>query len=659
MSAETILRDFIIVLAAAILVLVLSRRVRLPAVAGFLLTGILIGPSAVGLVHETRVIDVLAQLGVIMLLFTVGLEFSLSRLRQIRRFFGAGGAIQVTLTVAVTAGIMALLGRPAAESLFYGFLMALSSTAVVLKNYADRNELNSPQGRISTGILLFQDLAVVPMAALIPVLSPTSSGPLGPTAARFAFSLGVIAAVFFLGLWLFPRALDLIVRARVRELNVITVLFLCLGMALLASRLGLSLALGAFLAGVILSESQYSYQAASDILPFKDLFNSLFFISVGMLLSLRTAWDERYVILGLVLGILVLKSFLAFLTVRILGYPSRTALTAGLSLAQIGEFSFVLASAGKVAGLIPEAAFQAFIAASILTILAAPFMIQAAPALAARVESRGKVRREGEETAGNEALQAGHVIIAGFGLNGQNVARVLKETGIPYTIVELDPQAVKDIRGQGQPVLFGDISRTEVLKVAGAERAKAVVFAISDPPTTRRAVRAARALNPKLFIIVRTRFAAEIDELFALGADSVVPQEFETSIEIFARTLEEFHIPGNVIAAQVRLLREERYGVMRGVAPRRPSLERISELLNAGTTETFFIAAGSRACGRTIQELGLRKQTGATIIAVVRGERSFTSPPLDFKLLEGDTLVLVANHRDMDQAFAFLEVTGT
>ncbi len=660
MPAEFLLRDFVIVLAAAIVIIVLSRRVKLPVVAGFMLTGILIGPSAAGLVRDTPAIDFLAQLGVVMLLFLVGLEFSFSRLRQIQRFLWVGGGTQVVLTVAAAGGILLWAGRSLAESVFAGFLVALSSTAVVLKLYTDRNEINSPQGRISTGILLFQDLAVVPMAALIPLLSPATAGPFGPTALRFAVSLGVITAVFVAGLWLFPRALDLVVKARVREINVIAVLFLCLGMALLAGRLGFSLALGAFLAGVILSESPYSLQAASDILPFKDLFNSLFFISIGMLLNLRTAWDQRGLIVAAVLSILVLKSLLAFLTVRILKYPGRTAMRAGLPLAQIGEFSFVLASAGKLAGLIPESTFQVFIAASILTILLAPSMFQLSTLLADSLGRPAEAASAGAAAVPEtETPLSGHVIIAGFGLNGQNVARVLKETGIPYVIVELDPQAVKDIRGEGRPVLFGDISRPEVLKAAGIERAKAVVFAISDPPTTRRAVRAARSLSRQAFLIVRTRFAAEIDDLFALGADSVVPQEFETSIEIFARTLEEFHIPANIVAAQVRLLREERYGVLRGIAPRRPSLERISELLNAGTTETYFVAEGSRACGQTIRELKLRSETGAMIIAVVRGERSFTSPPTDFQILGGDTLVLVANHQDMDRAFGFLDQSQT
>ncbi len=652
MPPEFLLRDFLVVLAAAIVIIVLSRRVRLPVVAGFMLTGILIGPSAVGLVHDTPAIDFLAELGVVMLLFMVGLEFSFSRLRQIRRFFALGGGVQVLLTVAAGAGVLLLAGRPVAQSLFAGFLLALSSTAVVLKIYGDRNEINSPQGRIATGILLFQDLAVVPMAALIPLLSPARAGALDQTALRFALSLGVITAVFFLGLWLFPRAFDFVVKTRVRELNIIAVLFLCLGMAVLAGRLGFSLALGAFLAGVILSESPYSLQAASDILPFKDLFNSLFFISIGMLLDLRTAWKERALVLAVVVSVLVLKSLLTFLTVRILRYPARTALTVGLSLAQIGEFSFVLASAGKIAGIIPAEAFQAFVAASILTILFAPALIHLSDALARTL--KGPAGPAGTRPDAGVS-PAGHVIIAGFGLNGQNVARVLKETGIPYVIVELDPESVKALKSQGQPVLFGDISSPEVLKAAGIKEAKAVVFAISDPPTARRAVRAARTLNREAFLIVRTRFAAEIDELFALGANSVVPQEFETSIEIFARTLEEFHIPANIIAAQVRLLREERYGVMRGLVPRRPSLERISELLNAGTTETYFVAGESRACGRSIKDLGLRSRTGATIIAIVRGERSFTSPPLDFQILEGDTLVLVANHRDMDAAFSFLD----
>jgi CPA2 family monovalent cation:H+ antiporter-2 len=649
------LRELVVILAASLLIFLVSQRLKLPAVVGFLFTGILIGPSGLGLVTDTRGIAVVAEIGVVMLLFTVGLEFSLERLRQIRKYFWLGGALQVTLTTLLVLVFLRFLRFGAAEGIFYGFLISLSSTAVVLKIYADRGEINSPQGNIALGILLFQDLAMVPMIAVVPILG--SSG--GASASRiipgFVLSLLTMSAVALLARYLAPRLLTAIVRTRVREAFIIGSLVMCLGMALLTSSFGLSLALGAFLAGIIISESEYSHQVVSDILPFRDLFNSLFFISIGMLLDLGTAWQEKGVIVLLALSIFCVKTVVVFLTVKMLRHASRIALIAGLSLAQIGEFSFVLANVGKANGFLPENIFQAFIASSILTIFATPFLIQLSPLFAERVGRllsgmRGGV--DAEEKAAHEARN--HVIIAGYGLNGRNLARVLKEVGIPYVIMELNPDTVKEAGSRGEPILFGDISSKEILLAAGLLHAKIIVFAISDPNATRRAVRISRQVSEKVFIIVRTRYATEIDELYRMGANEVIPEEFETSIEIFARTLEEFYIPKNIIDAQIKVIRGERYGMLRGSPLTRLSMSKVSELLTAGVAETFFVSEGSVAAGKTLEELSLRRVTGATVIAVVRGEKSFTSPPAEFTIQERDILVLFASHQDMDRAFRFL-----
>jgi CPA2 family monovalent cation:H+ antiporter-2 len=654
-----VLAEFVIVLAASVVIIFLSHKMRLPSVVGFLLTGVLIGPGGLSLVKNTATVDAMAEIGVVMLLFTIGLEFEPARLKRIQRDFWAGGGLQVSLTVTATVLVLLLFKVSLRTAIFYGFLVSLSSTAVVLKILGDRGETDSPQGRISLGVLIFQDIAIVPMIALVPVLANAGGVSVEAVVFRFGLSASVIGAVFLLARRLMPPILHLVVKTRIREVFLIATLFLCLGMALLTSSLGLSLALGAFLAGVLLAESEYSHQVASDVLPFKDVFNSLFFISVGMLLDVGAVAAFLPAVLGLVAGIVVLKASIVVLTAGLLGYGSRIAVLTGLALAQVGEFSFVLAGVGRANGFLKGDIFQAFIASSILTILATPLLVQVSPALAEKGARKLRWKKREGETGGRPGRDLdGHVIIAGFGFNGRNLAHVLKESGIGYVILELNPVTVRAAAAEGEPIIFGDVSSPTILDEACVRKARGIVFAISDPAMTRRGVKAVKAINPAIFVIVRTRYAAEIDDLLGLGADDVIPEEFETSIEIFTRVLERYHVPRNVVDAQVRVLRGECYGMLRGTCSAiRPVTERIADLLAAGTAETYFVGKGGWPAGKTLGALDLRGRTGATVIAVVRGEESFTGPGADFEIREQDTLVLVASHRDMDRAFQYL-ITG-
>jgi len=629
-----VLAEFVIVLAASVLIIFLSHKLRLPSVVGFLLTGVLIGPGGLSLVKNTATVDVMAEIGVVMLLFTIGLEFEPARLKRIQRDFWAGGGLQVSLTVSATVLVLLLFRVPVRTAVFYGFLVSLSSTAVVLKILGDRGETNSPQGRISLGVLIFQDVAIVPMIALVPVLANAGGVSVGAIIFRFGLSAAIIGAVFLLARRLMPPILHLVVKTRIREVFLIATLFLCLGMALLTSSLGLSLALGAFLAGVLLAESEYSHQVVSDVLPFKDVFNSLFFISVGMLLDVGAVTAFLPAVLGLVAGIVVLKASIVVLTAGLLGYGSRIAVLTGLALAQVGEFSFVLAGVGRANGFLKGDIFQAFIASSILTILATPLLVQISPALAEKGARKLQWKKRGGEAGGKAGRDLeGHVIIAGFGFNGRNLAHVLKESGIGYVILELNPVTVRAAAAEGEPIIFGDVSSPTILEEACVRKARGIVFAISDPAMTRRGVKAVKAINPMIFVIVRTRYAAETDDLLGLGADDVIPEEFETSIEIFTRVLERYHVPRNVVDAQVRVLRGECYGMLRGTCSAiRPVTERIADLLAAGTAETYFVGKGDWPAGKTLGALDLRGRTGATVIAVVRGEESFTGPGAGFKI---------------------------
>lgn len=655
MTVHDFLRDAVVILAASTLVVLVSHKIRVPSVVGFLLTGVLIGPSALGWIGEVERVEVFAEIGVVFLLFSIGLEFSLERLQEIRRNFFAGGSLQSVLTLAAGAAIALVAGFNLARCLFAGFLLVLSSTAIVLKLYADRRELDAPQGKLIIGILLFQDFLIVPMIVLTPVLAGAVEASAGQVALRFLLSLAVIGVVFLLARYLMPRLLHQIVRTQVREILVLGALVVCLGMAWFTESLGFSLALGAFLAGIIISESEYSHQVVAEVVPFRDVFNSVFFISIGMLLDLRFAASHTLMIGSLALLVVVVKTLAAAGAVALLSFPVRTMTITALSLAQIGEFSFVLLRVGQRHGMLPQDLYQAFIAAAVLTMMATPLLLALAPGLAERLMG-SVLGRGGGETAAE--TRRDHVIVVGFGVNGKNLARVLREASLRYVVIELNAEAVRLARREGEPILFGDSTRREILEHAGIRSARIVVFGISDLVAVRRSIRLTRELNPGVHIIVRTRAVSEIEDLRAHGADEVIAAEFETSIEIFTRVLRRLHVPGNIIRAQTRALRGEDYRMLRVPSREGPISDAMVRALAAGITDVYQLGPESVGAGASIRELALRKQTGATVIAVVRDQQVFTNPVPDLRLQSSDCLVMVGSHMEIERAFEYLDQSG-
>src|SRR4030042_4494481 len=391
--------------------------------------------------------------------------------------------------------------------------------------------MDSRDGRLSMGILIFQDLCVVPLMLLVPILAGNQGSVVQVSWTLFK-SAAILFIVIFGARWLVPNLLHQIVHTRSRELFVITIILLCLGTALLTSELGLSLALGAFLAGLVISESEYAHQAISDILPFKDSFSGLFFISVGMLLNLRFLAENLAVVLPVVALVLLLKTFTGFLSVYLLGHPMRVSLHTGLYLSQIGEFSFVLATAGKLSGLITESHYQLFLSASVLTMLLTPLIIRSSPDISPWVSSKKLLERlermrKKADKEGYPSRKEGHVIIIGFGLNGKNLAEVLKEASVPYVVLEINNDTVIQMKKKGEPIFYGDGTSPEILLKLGIATARMLVVAISDPSSTRRIVQVARKENARLYMIVRTRYTLEVEDLLRLGANEVIPEEFE------------------------------------------------------------------------------------------------------------------------------------
>lgn len=659
MQEYTFLKLLVIIFGVSASVVFLLNRLKIPSIVGFLIAGVFMGPHGFGIIKDIHNVELLAEIGVILLLFTIGLELSFKNIMMLRSAVLGGGLSQVLLTIlAATAISYPLLGKFNA-ALFAGFLVAMSSTAIVMKMLFDRAEMDSPHGRIAVGVLIFQDLCVVPFMLFVPILAGNSGGLVG-VALTMAKAAAIIVVVILGARWLVPQILHQIAHTRSRELFVIAIILLCLGTALLTSRLGLSLALGAFLAGLIISESEYAYQAISDIVPFKESFNGLFFISVGMLMNLSFLGTNLITAISAVIVILFLKAFITFISVSFLGYSPRVAMQTGLHLAQIGEFSFVLATAGRTAGLIADNIYQIFLSASVMTMVLTPFIISISPAFSGWLSSRRLLHRldrmkKKAEMEGYPRKKTGHVIIIGFGLNGRNLARVLRDADIPYVVLELNNNTVRTMKKKGEPIYYGDGSSPEILHKLGITAAKVLVIAISDPASTRRIVQIARKENPTIHIIVRTRYTSEIEDLIKLGADEVIPEEFETSIEIFARVLHHYQTPRNLISGHIENIRSDSYRVLRKVElPRRHLAER-HEVLSGIETETFLIKDKTHASGRSLAQLSLRSETGATVIAVRRDEKLITNPDADFVLEPGDVVYLIGRKDNISRAFRLLE----
>lgn len=645
------LHDIVILFGSALVVISISHRFRIPTVVGFLLTGIIVGPHGIGLIKDAHHVEVFAELGVVFLLFVIGLELSLSQLRKLRRIMLLGGTVQVAGTIFVTAGITSIFGYALSQSMYFGFLIALSSSAIVLKLYSERRELSTPQGKLSTGILLYQDVMIVPMLLLVPVLAGTVDASSNEIIIRFGGGLVVVALAFILGHYIIAYLLRVVMLTGVRELFVILVLFTCIGSALLTETLGFSLALGAFLAGILISESDYRYQLLAEITPFRDVFNSMFFISIGMLLNLNFAVTHVIVIGVLVIAIIVIKGFIVFISSALLSFPRRICILSAVGLAHVGEFSFVLIRSGKVHGLLDHYHYQLAIASAVTTMIATPFLVNLSSKLIFGKE--GDVDTIPSQT--DAVALKNHVVVFGYGLNGRHLARVLRAAHISYVIVELDVGKVEQAKQNEDPVIYGDATRVDILHECGISTAAVAILSYADPLALRQSISLTRQLNNDIFIVVRAQYLAEIEELQKCGADKVVAQEFETSIEIVTMVLGRLHVPRNIIRTQAKLLREDGYEMLRSPAPVEGISEKVMLALAEGTTETYLLGPGHEVVGKSIVELALRKDTGTSIIAVVKGNKSFPNPAIDYVFESGDVLVLVGTHAQIEKAFMFLD----
>lgn len=640
-----LLTDILITFALSVAILLVCHQFRIPSVVGLLLTGVLAGPNGLGLVGKNHEVDMLAEIGIVLLLFTIGLEFSLAKLFQIGRTVMLGGTLQVALTTVAVYGIGTMLGLSTGQAVFMGFLVSLSSTAIVLKSLQERAEMEAPHGRVSLAILIFQDIVIVPMMLITPLLAGQSENPGTALLTMLGKGVGVMALFYVSAKFLVPWLLHQIARTRSRELFVLSAVVLCFTVAWLTSSIGLSLGLGAFLAGLIISDSEYSHQALGGILPFRDVFTSLFFVSIGMLLDLKFLLENPLMVVGAILALFVLKGLINAFVTRMLGFPLRTMILVGLALGQIGEFSFVLAASGVQIGLLENNLYQLFLAVTVLSMGATPLLIAAAPKLADRV-TRARddaephdTRRQGEEE--EEGKLHDHLIVIGFGVNGRNVARAARAADIPYIVIETNADTVKREQKNGEQIFYGDASYHAVLEHACIEAANVVAVVINDPIATRRIIQVARQLNPTAYIIVRTRFVREIGALRALGASEVIPEEFETSVEVFSRIMGRYMVPREEIERFIEEVRNDEYQMFRTMADPLVMVHGRSVELPEVEISLLRVDPGTALDGRTLGEIDLRRRHGVTLLEIRREEGVISNPAGDETLRGGDMLVVM------------------
>lgn len=625
----------------------------MPTIVGFLITGIVCGPHGLGLVSDVNDVQMLANIGIMLLLFSVGMEFSISKLLESKRFFLIGGTLQVFLTTLLGSGIAVFLGQSLGAALFFGFFVSLSSTAIVMRMLEERAESGSPHGRIMLSILIFQDIIVIPMVLLTPMLSGNRT----EVDSNFLFAtikgIAILIFVFLSAELAVPRLLHYIAKTRNRELFLLGVLTICSTVAWVSSSAGVSLSLGAFMAGLIISESEYSHEAIGDILPFQDIFTSFFFVSMGMLLDIEFLLHHPLIVLGVALGVMVLKTAIIGSITLLLGMPLRTAVLCGFSLCQIGEFSFVLAKTGMEYQIASEFYYQLFLAVCLMTMALTPLLITLSPRLAVYFSKMPlppllKFGLNPIEKQEEDAI-SDHVIIIGMGLCGRSLARATREAGIPYIILDMNPERVRLEKQRDEPIHFGDATHEAVLHHANLLKAKVVAVAINDPTAAIRIVRKVRRIHPIVHLVVRTNFVQEVKIMYKAGADDVISDEFGSSIEIFSRVLKKYDVHIEDIGRYIIDQRIENYDIQRFLYRDSSLFSGFDKAVDGIATESCKVGSLSPLVGKSIKESNLRSIHGVTVLLIYRGVEIIPNPNASTIIFPGDIFILMGT---LDSLFA-------
>ena len=649
----------VIVVFLTIALLYIGLKSGVPSVVLFLVIGMLVGPYGLAIITNQSTIENIGQIGIILLLFTIGLEFSFEKMLRAWRTVIIGGFVQICTTIVAITGFTMLLGLEFRQSLVFGFIVSLSSTAIVMKILQERKEVDTIQGRTLLGILIFQDLAIIPMILITPLLVSSK----GPDLANLPLQIGKTAAlllvIIVLARYVIPSFLYRVAKGRDRELFIITIIGICILIAFLTNAAGLSLTLGAFLAGLIIGESEYNIDALSHIIPFRDIFASIFFLSIGMLLEFGILIDDFPSVIFITLVIIVIKFLTGAFTATVLRMQARLAVFTGLALCQIGEFSFVLAKSGLEASLIPNIVYQVFLAAAIITMALTPFVMNASPTVVDLLYKFSRnpafLRRQGEADvppAERERLK-NHIVIAGYGLTGMSVARAAELIGIPYVVIELNPEIIrKESTYRRQNFIFGDAVQEEVLEHAGIRDAKTLIVVVSEQEAVPRIVHHARVLSPSLHIVARTRHLRQSRHLMDLGADEVISEEYESAKEIFQRILRDYDVPEAEIAMVVQRIRTWGYARFTRAAGQQGGGDPLEPTFDSLHFHTFRVSAGSWVCGKTLNDLDLNNRLGIREFGFRRNNIPLSSPPKTTVLVPGDVLILFTTDQNIAELTA-------
>jgi monovalent cation:H+ antiporter-2, CPA2 family len=660
--------DLVSVLAVAACGGLLAALLRQPVLLGYLIGGMIVGPAGLGVIKEIIQVETLAQFGVAFLLFALGVEFSLAELKKVKAIALGGGTAQIVLTILVTVlvcGVTGVWGSLPAKGVFLGSILSLSSTAVVLKCLMERNETETPHGQVMLGILVVQDLALGFMLAVLPALNqpPETIGiaVLMALVRIGLFAAGAVAA----GIWIIPRLLRILARTESRELFLLGVVVLCLGIALLTEYLGLSIEMGAFVAGLMISEVEYADQTLTYVEPLRDIFASLFFASIGMLIDPVFLWNNLELILGLVAIVFVGKFLIITPLVKLFRYPLKTALIAGLGLAQIGEFSFVLASEGQVLGLVSRRIYLLILGTTAVTLILTPFVLRLVPYLFSFAESMPWLKPyldgEGQPLDVSEDIPLkDHVVVCGYGRVGKNLVKLLQQHQIPLVVIDQSESRIQQLRDAGVPYVYGNCISFHVLETAGVNSAKGMAIALPDPMSTRVSLKRALELSPELDLVVRATKDKDIEVLYQLGAREVVQPEFEASLEMATYLLTGMGLSPVVVQREMQRIRNDHYLELR---PERTALE-VSRDLQKATQDLnrrwYSLPTGSPLIGMTLEEADMRYLTGVSLMAIRRNNgEQIDYPSAKTKLEESDRLLVVGSDEELAALDEFAQGQAT
>ena len=636
-----VIQDIAIIFFIGLLILFIAQKLHIPGILAFLLTGLLIGPHGFGLISGLEEIEIMAEIGIVLLLFTIGMEFSIGSLKEIKKEVFIGGLLQVVLTVGITALLLSF-NFNWGFAVFGGFFTSLSSTAIVLKTLLNKGDLSTKEGKASLSVLIFQDLAVVPMMLILPILGG-DTGELGKQVLFMILkAVGILGFILILSRFVTNPILEFIAKTRNNEFFLVFVIAICSGIAMLTGELGLSLGLGAFLAGFTLAESPYVHQAASGVIPFRDLFTIFFFVSIGMLLDLKIVLEYPLLILFGTLAVILLKTSILTVVLRLIKYRLGQSLAIALSLSQVGEFSIVLAKVAFGYQVIDSVDYQIVLAICLISMSLTPGLFLLADK-AFNLDTKKKRQVSLDLVTKDQKSELNHhIVIVGFGVIGKSVAKAAKLMGIPYAVIEFNPDTVKIEKKEGTVIVYGDATQRLVLEHVNIAKADSIVVSIPDVQAVRHVVDTVSKNYPNVYIIARTRYVGETEHLLKLGAHEVVPEEYETSISIFNNVLNRLGVDSEHRNELMIALRNDTYETLRSPVSPKNQKDLQKHILDSMCINKFIVSETQSWTGKSLIESDIRKGFGISVIAIIRKDGiTISNPEPTTTISVGDEVIIL------------------